>query len=46
MSSEQKVIVWDQKDIENDEEWESAYRKFETPQQEIQKFFSELDSLS
>lgn len=45
MSSEQKVIVWDQEDIETDEEWESAYRKFETPQQEIQKFKSRLRRL-
>jgi len=43
--NERGITLWEENEILTDEEWESAYRKFETPQQEIKKFKARLKRL-
>ena len=45
MSNEQGITIWEENDIETDEAWEAAYKNFETPQEETQKFKARLHRL-
>ncbi len=45
MSNEQGITIWEENDIETDEAWEAAYKAFESPQEEIQKFKTRLRRL-
>ena len=45
MADDSQIVSWTQIKFETDENWERAYRAFETPQEEIAKFKKRLKSL-
>ncbi len=45
MSDKSQITLWTQEEIDTDKKWESAYKKFETPKEEISKFKRRLRKL-
>ena len=45
MPNNTQITLWIQQEIETDKEWESAYKRFETPLEEISKFKRRLKIL-